>query len=77
MDKSRDAHVDRFQTLADRCAEKWQTIIDTRPRNSGGGIDSDTLSRFGEVLSQLAASQAQVNTMLSEAIYELEGGGRD
>ena len=77
MDKSRDAHVDQFQSLADRCAEKWQTIIDTRPRYPGGGMDSDTLLRFGEVLSQLAATQARVNTMLSAAIYELESGGRD
>ena len=77
MDKSRDHHVDAFQSLSDRCAEKWQTIIDTRPRYSGNGIDSDTLSRFGEVLSQLAATQARVNTMLSEAIYKLEKDSRE
>ena len=77
MNKSRDAHVDAFQSLADLCAERWQTIIDTRPRYSGGGINSDRLSRFGEVLSQPAVAQARVNTMLSEAIYELERGSRD
>ena len=77
LDKSRDAHVDAFQSLADRCDEQWRTIIDTRPRYSGNGIDSDTLSRFGEVLSRLAAAQGRVNTMLSEAIYELERGSRE
>ena len=74
MDTSRDTHVDAYQSLADRCNEKWKTIIDTRPRYSGGGMDDDTLSRFGELLSHLAESQARVNTMLSEAIYQLEKG---
>ena len=72
MDKRRDTHVDAFQSLADKCNEKWQTIIHTKPRYSGGGLDDDTLTRFGEVLSQLAEAQAHVNTMLSEAIAELE-----
>ena len=72
MEKSRDTHVDTFQSLADRCEEEWQTIAGTRPRYRGGGLDDDTLMRFGEVLSRLAQAQAHVNTMLSEAISELE-----
>ena len=74
MDKSRDSHVDAFQSLADTCELDWSTIIATMPRYSSGRIDDDTLKRFGEVLSGLAIAQARVNTMLSEAISELEKG---
>ena len=72
MDKSRDAHVDQFQALADRCEQDWKTIMDTRQRYVGGGLDDDTILRFGELLTRLAEAQARVNTMLSEAISELE-----
>jgi len=76
LDKSRDTHIDEFQGLADQTAEKWETIIGTMPRYSGGGLDDDTLRRFGEVIRQLAEAQARVNTMLSDAIDQLESGGR-
>ena len=72
MVKSRDIHVDAFQALADRCAEKWETIIGARPLHGGHGVDDDTLRRFGELLFELAEVQAQVNTVLSEALSELE-----
>ena len=54
MDKSRDTHVDAFQSLADRCELDWSTIMDTRPRYAGGGLDDETLLRFGEILNRLA-----------------------
>ena len=72
MDKSRDTHVDAFQSLADRCELDWRTIMDTRPRYAGGGLDDETLLRFGEILNRLTEAQARVNTMLSEAVSELE-----
>ena len=72
LDKSRDAHVDQFQSLADKCLKDWKTIVATRPRHSGGGLDDDTLLRFGELFTRMVESQARVNTMLSEAISELE-----
>lgn len=46
--------------------------MDTRQRYSSGRLDDETLQRFGEVISRLAEAQARVNTMLSEAISELE-----
>ena len=72
MDKSRDTHVDQFQALADKCGEDWKTIMDTRQVYSSGRLDDETLLRFGEVIARLAETQARVNTMLSEAISELE-----
>ena len=51
--------------------------MDTRPRLVHGGIDDDSLKRFGEVISGIAEAQARVNTMLSDAIDRLENGGRD